>query len=111
MRWTILTPDRCVFWNGQQLAFGRGAVKREAPTDDALEDLWRSYYASIFNPARPKLAAMKAQMPVRYWANLPEAQMIRPRVRRSAARAEAMIGTSPRMMRWAGLNRPPLPPH
>jgi uracil-DNA glycosylase len=94
MRWTILTPDRCVFWNGQQLTFGRGAVRGEAPTDDALEDLWRSYYASIFNPARPKLAAMKAQMPVRYWGNLPEAQMIRPLVRRSAARAEAMIGTS-----------------
>lgn len=94
MRWTILTPDCCAFWNGTDLAFGPGALKQQAPSEDALEDLWRSYYASIFNPARPKLAAMKAQMPVHYWSNLPEARLIRPLSRQSAARSEAMIGTS-----------------
>jgi uracil-DNA glycosylase len=48
----------------------------------------------IFNPARLKLSAIKAQMPVRYWANLPEARLIRPLTRQSVARAEAMISTS-----------------
>ena len=94
MRWTIMTPDRCALWNGSDLVFGPGAPKRDAPSEDVLEDLWRSYYASIFNPARPKLAAMKAQMPVRYWSNLPEARLIRPLSRQSVARSEAMIGTS-----------------
>jgi DNA polymerase len=27
---------------------------------------------SIFNPARPEAAAMRAEMPVKYWKNLPK---------------------------------------
>ena len=34
--------------------------KRDAPREDALEDLWRAYYATIFNPARLKVAAMQS---------------------------------------------------
>ena len=76
MRWSILTPDRSVDWDLASLRFGPGVPASEAPVGDALEDLWRDYYASIFNPARVKVKAMKAEMPVRHWATLPETQLI-----------------------------------
>ena len=38
--------------------------------------LWKTYYASIFNPARLKPKAMRAEMPQRHWATLPETQLI-----------------------------------
>ena len=73
MRWAILTPDRSASWDGKTLSFAPGAQRSDAPDDDALEDLWRTYYANIFNPARLKLAAMQGHMPKKYWKNLPEA--------------------------------------
>lgn len=76
MRWSILTPDRSAHWDLERLTYSAGVPRSEAPQDDALEDLWRDYYASIFNPARVKVKAMKTEMPVRYWATLPEAQII-----------------------------------
>ena len=54
MRWSILTPDRCVHWDGNELTFTTGVPKSEAPTEDAMEELWRTYYGNIFNPARVK---------------------------------------------------------
>lgn len=76
MRWSILTSDESVYWNLDELVFGPGVPRSEAPKEDALEDLWKDYYASIFNPARVKIKAMKAEMPVRHWATLPETQLI-----------------------------------
>ncbi len=76
MHWSILTPDRSAHWNLESLTFGPGVPRSEAPGEDTLEDLWRDYYASVFNPARVKVKAMKAEMPVRHWATLPEAQII-----------------------------------
>jgi probable DNA metabolism protein len=58
MRWAILTPERCVEWNGQALSFRDGADRREKPPADAGEALWLTYYEHIFNPARLKLAMM-----------------------------------------------------
>lgn len=76
MRWSILTPGESVHWDLEKLTFGPGVGRSAAPAGDDLEDLWKDYYASIFNPARVKVRAMKAEMPVRHWATLPEAQMI-----------------------------------
>jgi uracil-DNA glycosylase len=76
MRWSILTPDRSAHWDLEKLTFGAGVPRSEAPAGDTLEDLWRDYYASVFNPARVKVKAMKAEMPIRHWATLPEAQII-----------------------------------
>jgi uracil-DNA glycosylase len=76
LRWSILTPDRSAHWDGEKITYAPGVPRSEAPGDDALEDLWRDYYRSIFNPARVKVKAMKAEMPVRHWATLPEAQII-----------------------------------
>jgi DNA polymerase len=76
MRWSILTPDKSAHWNLEALSYGPGVPRSEAPDGDVLEDLWRDYYRSIFNPSRVKVKAMKAEMPVRHWATLPEAQII-----------------------------------
>ncbi len=76
MRWSIFTPDRSVRWDLEELSFGPGISRSEAPQEDVLEDLWKEYYGSIFNPARVKVKAMKSEMPVRHWATLPEAQII-----------------------------------
>ena len=91
MRWAILTPERCVRWDGQSLAFGPGARREDAPPADAAEQLWLTYYASIFNPARLKLAMMQKEMPRKYWKNLPEAVLIQPLTARSAQRSGQMI--------------------
>ena len=76
MRWSILTPDRSAHWDLEKLSYGPGVPRSEAPDGDALEELWKDYYRSIFNPARVKVKAMKAEMPVRHWATLPEEQII-----------------------------------
>lgn len=91
MRWAILTPDRCVEWDGQALQFKPGADRASAPPADAGEQLWLTYYEHIFNPARLKLAMMVREMPRRYWHNLPEAALIAPLAASAAARSEAMI--------------------
>lgn len=76
MRWTILTPDASASWDGAELRYGPGAPRAAAPDGDELEALWRTYYRSTFNPARLNLRAMKAELPVRHWATLPEAREI-----------------------------------
>jgi len=93
MRWSILTPDRSAHWDLEQLRFEPGVPKSEAPQEDVLEDLWRDYYASIFNPARVKIKAMKAEMPVRHWATLPETQLIPDLLAKADSRVIHMANT------------------
>ncbi|MFO1151847.1 MAG: UdgX family uracil-DNA binding protein [Alsobacter sp.] len=95
LAWSILTPRRSVHWTGERLVFGTGASRRDAPDDDALEALWRSYYANIFNPARVNPDAMRAEMPKRFWRNLPEAALIRGLVAEAPARAARMVEAAP----------------
>jgi probable DNA metabolism protein len=76
VRWSILTPDECAHWDLEKLTFTPGAPRSAAPAGDDMEHLWKDYYGSIFNPARVKVKAMKAEMPVRHWATLPEAEII-----------------------------------
>ncbi len=90
-RWAILTPERSVIWDGSQLIFGDGVPRAEAPGEDALEDLWRTYYASTFNPARVNVKVTRGHMPRKFWANLPEAQLIEPLAAAATARAGQMI--------------------
>ena len=104
MDWAILTPGRCVRWDGRALQFGPGARRDEAPAADAAERLWLTYYQSIFNPARLKLAMMRKEMPRRYWKNLPEAVLIEPLARQAAERSGQMVeqgGTLPQRRRGA----------
>lgn len=93
MRWTILTPDASVSWDpvGKELAFAPGLPRESAPAEDELEDLWRSYYASIYNPARLNPDAMRSEMPVRYWKSLPEISLLPELITRSQSRVSAMV--------------------
>ncbi|MFM5906633.1 MAG: UdgX family uracil-DNA binding protein, partial [Novosphingobium sp.] len=91
MRWSILTPQGSLHWNGQALHEGPPARREDAPGGDPAEALWRQYYASIFNPARLKVGAMVKEMPRRYWKNLPEAALIPELIAGAQAREAAMV--------------------
>jgi uracil-DNA glycosylase len=93
MRWSILTPLACAHWDGT-LGMTPGAPRSMAPRSDDLEALWRTYYASTFNPARVRPEAMRAEMPVRYWKNLPEASLIAPLMRDAPGRVARMVEDS-----------------
>src|SRR3546814_8587509 len=54
MRWSILTPELSINWDGDALTEGPGATRRDAPAKDTVEDIWKGYYAAIFNPARDR---------------------------------------------------------
>jgi len=95
MRWSILTPDGSAFWDTQTLTFGPPATRDMAPDEDEVEEFWKTYYASTFNPARLKTKTMQGEMPKRYWKNLPEASLIRELVAQSAVRTETMVAAPP----------------
>lgn len=96
MDWSILTPDECAHWDGERLHFTPGLSRDTAPGGDALDGLWRTYYQSIFNPARLKVKAMRSEMPMKFWKNLPEAALIPGLIAGSQARMEDMLETEGR---------------
>jgi probable DNA metabolism protein len=91
MDWSILTPYECAHWDGTVLTFTPGVPRGSAPAEDALDDLWRTYYRSIFNPARIKVQAMQSEMPKKYWKNLPEAPLIPELLSGSRKRVQTML--------------------
>lgn len=116
MRWSILTPDVSAHWDTHELRFDRGGQPRgrasrghppqgdppsgeraigaervRLPEEEPFEALWRTYFASTFNPARLRLEAMRSEMPVRYWKNLPEASLIAALVHAAGPRVTAMM--------------------
>ncbi len=95
MRWAILTPHASARWDGTLLHLGPGADRADAPDADDAEALWKTYFRSVFNPARLKVKAMQAEMPKKYWRNLPEAALI-PSMISTASEAESrMIARMP----------------
>lgn len=90
MRWSILTPEQSAHWDGTTLVIDVGVTKPAGAVDRA-EDLWRTYYASIFNPARLKVDMMRSEMPRKYWKNLPEAALIKPLIDAAPAWSSAMV--------------------
>jgi uracil-DNA glycosylase len=99
LNWSILTPRGSVHWDGATMREGPPARREDAPGDDPVEDLWRSYYASIFNPARLKVGAMLSEMPKKYWKNLPEAALIPQLIAGAQAREAAMVAAGERVER------------
>lgn len=91
MRWSILTPRGSLHWDGETMSEGPPAQRNDAPGGDPMEDLWRTYYASIFNPARLKIGAMLKEMPKKYWKNMPEAALIPELVAGAQKREAAMV--------------------
>jgi DNA polymerase len=93
MRWSILTPRGSIHWDGETMREGPPARRSDAPGGDPVEDLWRSYYAAIFNPARLKVSAMLSEMPKKYWKNLPEAALIPQLIAGAQAREARMVAS------------------
>lgn len=95
MDWMILTPQATVRFNGGVLSFGPPPEVRPDLPDDASEALWGTYFQNIFNPARVKIAAMKSEMPMKYWANLPETRLIPQMLADAEGRVAAMRAAMP----------------
>ena len=95
MDWIIVTPHRTACWDGHKLRFSEGGQRSDVPSDDAVEDQWRTYFRSIFNPARLKVSAMTSEMPRKYWKNLPEADLIPELIATAPARARSMQAQPP----------------
>ncbi|MBP2461641.1 DNA polymerase [Rhizobium sp. PvP014] len=75
MDWLIVTPRGSASWDGETLRTSDEPAEKPDLRDDT-DDLWRTYYANIFNPARLKVKMMMSEMPKKYWKNLPEAELI-----------------------------------
>lgn len=72
MRWSILTPDESVHWDGSDLRYSEGVEQPPQDNSDAKETLWNLYYKTTFNPARTNLKLMQSHVPVRHWNQMPE---------------------------------------
>jgi uracil-DNA glycosylase len=99
LAWSILTPLGSLHWDRENLVVGPAAQRQDAPAADALEAVWRGYYESVFNPARVNPAAMRTQMPKKFWHNMPETAAISGLIRAAQARESGMIAreaTAPR---------------
>jgi DNA polymerase len=94
MDWSIFTPHATAHFTAGTLEFAPPAANPGLP-EDATEELWRTYFRNIFNPARVKLKAMQAEMPKKYWHNLPEADLIPEMVASARTRARAMAEAAP----------------
>jgi uracil-DNA glycosylase len=91
MDWTILTPIGSMRWDRETLTFGPPAQRENAPAEDSFEEGWRGYYESVFNPARVNPTAMRAEMPKKYWRNMPETAAIPGLIQTASQRVERMI--------------------
>ncbi|MDX1951540.1 MAG: TIGR03915 family putative DNA repair protein [Verrucomicrobiota bacterium] len=91
MNWSILTPIGCIHWNLKDLSWSEPVSKPLNLEPDSKEELWLAYYRSTFNPARLKLKAMTAEMPKKYWKNLPEAGTISELIQNALPRVERML--------------------
>jgi DNA polymerase len=94
MHWSILTPELSLHWDGETLIEGPGVTRADAPDADPVEEAWRTYYASIFNPARLKVGAMLKEMPKKYWKNMPETALVGELVKGAQAREAQMVAAS-----------------
>jgi probable DNA metabolism protein len=79
-RWLIATPRDGVYYDGEQLIHERQCPiewqQLAQNVDDPHGDLWLTYYSHIFNPARLNPKVMQGHLPVRFWKNLPEGELI-----------------------------------
>jgi len=94
MHWSILTPELSIHWDGETLTESPGATRADAPDGDPIEETWKTYYASIFNPARMKVKAMTKEMPKKYWKNMPETALVSELIAGAQAREARMVEAS-----------------
>lgn len=94
MDWRIYSPDISAIFEKGKLSFLTDCPRPALP-EDAQEELWVTYFKSIFNPARLKVGAMQSEMPKKYWKNMPEAAAIPELIRTAPVRAREMAAASP----------------
>ena len=105
MDWTIVTPEGAAVWDQRELRFQDSPPRDSLPRSDTHESLWRTYYRSICNLARLKPAAMKREMPMHRWKNLPETAEI-PTLMREASRSVSMFDEPVTRARHAPIRSP-----
>lgn len=88
--WSIFTPDASAHWDLKTLSFSKGMTQNDFEHHDPFDEVWKTYYRSIFNPARLKLKAMRAEMSPKYWSSLPEAEIIQELIRETPQRLQNM---------------------
>jgi DNA polymerase len=89
MRWSILTPDESASWDGETMSFGAGAPRSQAPADDELEELFRTYYGATFNPARANLSLFRKHIPPAFARHMPELNRMPSLLQGESARSSA----------------------
>ena len=94
MDWVIVTPEVTTQFAGGDLSH-EAVESARLDLSDETEELWRTYYANIFNPARLKVKAMQSEMPKKYWKNLPEADLIPRLIAGAEARMRKMQADAP----------------
>lgn len=99
LQWSIFTSFESAHWDLESLTFARGVPFESISLSDNLEELWKTYYKSIFNPARIKLKTMKLHMPKHHWKSMPETVLISEMLSQSQQQLDDMFerqGTSAR---------------
>ena len=95
MNFVIETPwERLAYIGGE----GQHEWTREpwqGIEDDAMDELWLTYYKHTYNPARMNLKATLAEMPKKLWKNMPETKLIPELLAGSAAAVAEMIDKAP----------------
>lgn len=104
MCWTLMTPSASARWDGSNITYFDG-VQQKPLVVDAMEENWKAYYASIFNPARLKVRAMKKEMPTRHWPTLPESTLIPDLI----IQAKERVRTMELAAKVGSISLPPLP--
>lgn len=103
--WSIFTPDASAHWDLKELSFAGGMTQNDFHLEDPFDEVWKTYYRSIFNPARLKIKMMKAEMAPKYWSSLPEAAIIRELIRDTPERLQKMAA-APRFLAEVPLDVP-----
>ena len=94
MDWMIATPLGVARFEAGRLGF-HPPVPRPDLAEDASEALWATYFANIFNPARIHIQAMRSEMPLKYWKNMPETRLIPEMLAGAQARVDKMREAMP----------------
>ncbi|MEY8827849.1 UdgX family uracil-DNA binding protein [Sedimentitalea sp. XS_ASV28] len=94
MDWAIATPTGVARFEEGILSFHPPAERPDLP-EDTSEALWGTYFSNIFNPARLHLQAMRSEMPLKYWKNLPETRLIPDMLADAESRVAAMHAAMP----------------
>ncbi len=88
--WSIFTSDASAHWDLKKLTFTEGIPQNEFHHSDSFDEVWKTYYKSIYNPARLKIKMMKSEMAPKYWSSMPEAEIIYDLIRETPKRLQNM---------------------